>query len=252
MEYAPEVSATLVIAMMIIGLLVGVTKTAIGGLGLLCAALITQVMPAKESTGVLLILFLTGDLFAIRVYKKHAEWNFLRTLIWPVLFGIATGAFYLSYSTDNSLQRTIGFIIVLLVLLYPVSQFWQRHNKDINIRFPKTLRVFLGTSAGFMSMVANSGGTPMSIYLVLRRNSVLNFLGNSAWFFFIVNIVKLPFTVSLGLLDIHSLHYILPAIPMVAIGALIGMKIISRINLQLFQNITLISAAAVGFKLIFF
>jgi uncharacterized membrane protein YfcA len=103
-----------------------------------------------------------------------------------------------------------------------------------------------------MSMIANSGGTPMSIYLLLRKNSVLNFLGNTAWFFFIINLAKLPFTLGLGLLDLNSLHYILPAVPMVAIGALIGRRFIAKIDLRMFQNITLISALAVGLKLIFF
>jgi uncharacterized membrane protein YfcA len=39
---------------------------------------------------------------------------------------------------------------------------------------------------------------------------------------------------------------------MVALGALLGKKIISRIDQQLFQNMTLVSAALVGLKLIFF
>jgi len=238
--------------MMAIGLLVGVSKTAIGGVGLLSAALIAQVMPAKESTGVLLILFLVGDLFAIGIYKKHVEWKFLKTLIFPVLCGFVVGAFYLFHSTDNSLKRTIGVVVVLLVVLFPVSQYWQKHNDDITIRYPRTLRVFLGSTAGFMSMIANSGGTPMSIYLLLRKNSVLNFLGNTAWFFFIINLAKLPFTFGLGLLDLKSLQYILPAVPMVAIGALIGRRFIAKIDLRMFQNITLVSALAVGLKLIFF
>ena len=245
-------TTSLIITMMAIGLLVGVSKTAIGGVGLLSAALIAQVMPAKESTGVLLILFLVGDLFAIGIYKKHVEWKFLKTLILPVLCGFVVGAFYLFHSTDNSLKRTIGVVVVLLVLLYPVSQYWQKHNDDITIRYPRTLRVFLGSTAGFMSMIANSGGTPMSIYLLLRKNSVLNFLGNTAWFFFIINLAKLPFTFGLGLLDLKSLQYILPAVPMVAIGALIGRRFIAKIDLRMFQNITLISALAVGLKLIFF
>jgi hypothetical protein len=245
-------TTSLIITMMAIGLLVGVSKTAIGGVGLLSAALIAQVMPAKESTGVLLILFLVGDLFAIGIYKKHVEWKFLKTLIFPVLCGFVVGAFYLFHSTDNSLKRTIGVVVVLLVLLYPVSQYWQKHNDDITIRYPRTLRVFLGSTAGFMSMIANSGGTPMSIYLLLRKNSVLNFLGNTAWFFFIINLAKLPFTFGLGLLDLKSLQYILPAVPMVAIGALIGRRFIAKIDLRMFQNITLVSALAVGLKLIFF
>jgi len=245
-------TTSLIITMMAIGLLVGVSKTAIGGVGLLSAALIAQVMPAKESTGVLLILFLVGDLFAIGIYKKHVEWKFLKTLIFPVLCGFVVGAFYLFHSTDNSLKRTIGVVVVLLVVLFPVSQYWQKHNDDITIRYPRTLRVFLGSTAGFMSMIANSGGTPMSIYLLLRKNSVLNFLGNTAWFFFIINLAKLPFTFGLGLLDLKSLQYILPAVPMVAIGALIGRRFIAKIDLRMFQNITLISALAVGLKLIFF
>jgi uncharacterized protein len=245
-------TTSLIITMMAIGLLVGVSKTAIGGVGLLSAALIAQVMPAKESTGVLLVLFLVGDLFAIGIYKKHVEWKFLKTLIFPVLCGFVVGAFYLFHSTDNSLKRTIGVVVVLLVLLYPVSQYWQKHNDDITVGYPRTLRVFLGSTAGFMSMIANSGGTPMSIYLLLRKNSVLNFLGNTAWFFFIINLAKLPFTFGLGLLDLNSLQYILPAVPMVAIGALIGRRFIAKIDLRMFQNITLVSALAVGLKLIFF
>jgi uncharacterized membrane protein YfcA len=245
-------TTSLIITMMAIGLLVGVSKTAIGGVGLLSAALIAQAMPAKESTGVLLILFLVGDLFAIGIYKKHVEWKFLKTLIFPVLCGFVVGAFYLFHSTDNSLKRTIGVVVVLLVVLFPVSQYWQKHNDDITIRYPRTLRVFLGSTAGFMSMIANSGGTPMSIYLLLRKNSVLNFLGNTAWFFFIINLAKLPFTFGLGLLDLKSLQYILPAVPMVAIGALIGRRFIAKIDLRMFQNITLVSALAVGLKLIFF
>lgn len=245
-------TTSLIITMMAIGLLVGVSKTAIGGVGLLSAALIAQAMPAKESTGVLLILFLVGDLFAIGIYKKHVEWKFLKTLILPVLCGFVVGAFYLFHSTDNSLKRTIGVVVVLLVVLFPVSQYWQKHNDDITIRYPRTLRVFLGSTAGFMSMIANSGGTPMSIYLLLRKNSVLNFLGNTAWFFFIINLAKLPFTFGLGLLDLKSLQYILPAVPMVAIGALIGRRFIAKIDLRMFQNITLVSALAVGLKLIFF
>lgn len=243
-------SHLLFLEMIGIGLLVGLTKTSIGGLGLLCAALLTQIIPAKESTGVLLILLIVGDLFAIRVYRKYVDWNFLRTLIKPVFMGLVFGALFLSRSTDESLKKFIGWVVLILVLLYPLSQYWQKNNSDLNSRFPRVVRLTLGSTAGFMSMVANSGGTPMSIYLFLRRDSVLNFLANSAWFFFIVNLIKLPITLSLGILNISSFRFILPSLPAIAVGALIGKKIVSQINQQIFQNLTLISAGLVGTKLI--
>lgn len=244
-------SLTLILLLALIGFLTGFSKTAIGGIGMVNAALMATLLPAKESMGVMLILLITGDLFAIGVYKKHVEWKMLRRLIWPLIFGIFAGVYFLSRSTDISLKRTIGVIVILLVILYPISQRLQRNSFSFNLRYPKALRLTLGLMTGFMSMVANSGGPPMSIYLLLRENTVMKFMGNNAWLFFLVNLFKLPFTLALGLLNFESLYYILPALPMVPLGAMFGRKVINKLNLQLFQNITLVSAALAGLNLLF-
>ena len=243
-------SISLILLLVLIGFLTGLSKTAIGGIGMVNAALLASVLPAKESTGVMLVLLITGDLFAIGVYKKHVEWKVLQKLIWPVIAGVVVGAYFLSHTTNESLKKTIGWIVLLLVAFYPISQRLQKRDFDVSTRFPKSLGASLGSTAGFMSMVANSGGPPMSIYLLLRKNSVMNFLGNTAWFFFIINVFKLPFTLALGLLDFHSFYYIFPALPAVPLGALIGRKLVSRINQDLFQKITLVTAALAGLNLI--
>ena len=243
-------SLGLILLLVLIGFLIGLSKTAIGGIGMVNAALLATIMPAKESTGVLLVLLIVGDLFAIGVYKKHVEWKMLRKLIWPVIAGVIVGAFFLSHSSDQSLKKTIGWIVLLLVVFYPISQRLQRQDIDISLKYPKPLRIVLGYMAGFMSMVANSGGPPMSIYLLMRRNSVMNFLGNTAWFFFVINVFKLPFTLGLGLLDFQSFHYIFPALPAVPVGAILGRKLVNKINLELFQKITLVTATAAGLNLI--
>ena len=243
-------SLTLILLLALIGFLTGFSKTAIGGIGMLNAALLATLLPAKESMGVMLILLITGDLFAIGVYKKHVEWKMLRSLIWPIIFGIFAGVYFLSRSTDVSLKHTIGVIVLLLVILYPISQRLQKNNFSLNLRYPKALRLSLGLMTGFMSMVANSGGPPMSIYLLLRENTVMKFMGNNAWLFFLVNLFKLPFTLALGLLNFESLYYIIPALPMVPLGAMLGRKVINKLNLELFQNITLVSAALAGLNLL--
>ncbi len=243
-------SLTLILLLALIGFLTGFSKTAIGGIGMVNAALLATLLPAKESMGVMLILLITGDLFAIGVYKKHVEWKMLRGLIWPIIFGIFGGVYFLSRSTDVLLRHTIGVIVLLLVILYPISQRLQRNNFSLNLRYPKALRLSLGLMTGFMSMVANSGGPPMSIYLLLRENTVMKFMGNNAWLFFLVNLFKLPFTLALGLLNFESLYYILPALPMVPLGAMLGRKVINKLNLELFQNITLVSAALAGLNLL--
>jgi uncharacterized membrane protein YfcA len=174
----------------------------------------------------------------------------LRSLIWPIIFGIFVGVYFLSRATNESLKQTIGIIVLLLVILYPISQRLQSSDFSLNLRYPKTLRLSLGVMTGFMSMVANSGGPPMSIYLLLRKNTVLKFMGNNAWLFFMVNLFKVPFVFALGLLNFQSVSYIIPALPLVPLGALLGRKVIGKLNQELFQKITLISAALAGLNLL--
>ena len=243
-------SLALISSLALIGFLTGFSKTSIGGIGLVNAALLATILPAKESMGVMLILLIAGDLFAIGIYKKHVEWKMLRSLIWPIIFGIFIGVYFLSRATNDSLKQTIGIIVLLLVILYPISQRLQSSNFSLNLRYPKTLRLSLGVMTGFMSMVANSGGPPMSIYLLLRKNTVLKFMGNNAWLFFMVNLFKVPFVFALGLLNFQSVSYIIPALPLVPLGALLGRKVIGKLNQELFQKITLVSAALAGINLL--
>lgn len=240
----------LILILLLIGFLTGFSKTAIGGIGTLNAALLATILPAKESTGIMLILFIVGDFFAIGVYKKHVEWKVLQKLVWPVVAGVLLGAYFLHQSTDQSLKKMIGWIVLLLVVSFPITQKLQRGDLQISTRFPRFLGSFLGSLSGFMSMVANTGGPPMYIYLLMRGNSIMNFLGNVSWIFFLVNIFKLPFTLFLGLLNFQSLYYILPALPGIPIGAILGKKLIAKLNLDLFQNITLLTGAIAGLNLI--
>ena len=243
-------SISLILFLALIGFLTGLSKTAIGGIGTVNAALLATFLPAKQSTGVMLILLLAGDLFAIGIYKKHVEWSVLKKLMLPVVTGVFVGAFFLHNATDESLKKTIGWIVIFLVASFPITQKLQRGSFDVTTRYPRFLSALLGSTSGFMSMVANTGGAPMSIYLLLRKNSVMIFLGNTAWLFFLVNVFKIPFALTLGLLNFDSFYYIFPALPAVPIGAILGRKLVAKINLELFQRITLLTAALAGLNLI--
>lgn len=53
--------------------LTGLAKTAIPGLASVAAALFALVLPAKESTGVMLALLLIGDAIALWAYRRDAN-----------------------------------------------------------------------------------------------------------------------------------------------------------------------------------
>ncbi|HZL07051.1 MAG TPA: TSUP family transporter, partial [Coriobacteriia bacterium] len=66
-------------------------------------------------------------------------------------------------------------------------------------------------------------------------------------FFFVVNLAKAPFSLSLGLISLESLRLDLLLAPMVVVGALIGRRLARRINQRLFDRLvltlTIVSAA---------
>ena len=52
-------------------LLVGLSKTGIAGLGIFTVAIFASVLPARESTGIVLLLLICGDLIAVPMYRRQ-------------------------------------------------------------------------------------------------------------------------------------------------------------------------------------
>ena len=103
-------------------LLIGFAKTAIGGVGSISVALFAAVLPARESTGALLPLLIVGDVFALQAYRAHAKWGRLLRLFPSVAVGVIAGAVFVSLVDDTTVRRTIGAVLLGLVLL----TLWRR------------------------------------------------------------------------------------------------------------------------------
>ena len=75
-------------------------------------------------------------------------------------------------------------------------------------------------------------------------------MGTSAWFFFIINAFKVPFSVALGL--IHGQTLALNAIlsPAILAGMFIGRWLTAHIPQRLFDGLLLIFAAIAALRLI--
>jgi uncharacterized membrane protein YfcA len=92
-------------------------------------------------------------------------------------------------------------------------------------------------------MVANSAGAIMTVYLLLSGVTMLEFLGTGAWFFLIINLIKLPFSVRLGLIEPASLRLDALLLPGLAVGCAIGVALIKRIEPVHFERAALGMAA---------
>jgi uncharacterized membrane protein YfcA len=215
-------------------------------------AIFAAVLPARASTGLVLLLFLVGDVFALRAYTRFTEWAVLRRLAPAVVVGIAVGAWFLFVAADLAVRRTIGVILLVLVSVATVQKLRRRGEGEGEDPGPASsaLMVSTGAVSGFTSMVANAGGAIMSLYLLRLRLPVMVFLGTTAWFFFVINVVKVPISLGLGLLDWSTARATLLLSPAVVVGALAGRAVARRMSLATFEWVILIVTFAAALNLV--
>lgn len=240
-ELAPQAWALLLVA----ALLVGISKTALPGINTISIAIFAAILPARASTGALLLLLIVGDVFALISYRREADWRALVRLIPFAAVGLALGAAFLAVAEDDWVRRLIGGILICLIAITLWHRLRRRGTRAAGGAPPGepastrhaglAARAGFGALGGFTTMVANAGGPVMSMYFLAARLPVRTFLGTAAWFFAVINLVKLPISVSLGLFTPATLQLDLFLVPGVVVGAFIGRWIASRIRQSAFE-----------------
>ncbi|HLK94711.1 MAG TPA: sulfite exporter TauE/SafE family protein [Nocardioidaceae bacterium] len=230
---------------------VGFAKTAISGAGAVTVVLFAWVLPARESTGVVLPVLIVGDLLAVGIYRRHADWGMLWRLFPWVAVGTVLGAVFVSYADDELMRVAIG--VTLLVLSAgqllrrspaagPSTGATDGSNAESRgtANGRRVLAAGAGVLAGVTTMVANAAGAVTSLYFLLSGLPILRFLGTGAWFYLLVNLFKVPFSVGLGLLTWEALLLDLTLVPAVVAGAVTGVVVIKRIDQRRFEQVTLV------------
>lgn len=234
-------------------LLVGFSKTAVSGANTVSLAVFAAVLPARASTGVLLPLLIAGDVLAVLTYRRHAHWPTLWRLFPAVAAGVVAGAVFLMWADDRIVRTSIGAILLVMAAV----TVWRRRTaagerapEEVTSRTGRLTARSYGVMGGFTTMVANAGGPVMSMYLLSAGFRKLGFLGTSAFFFLIVNVSKVPFSVGLGLIDGHSLLLDATLVVFVVPGALIGKWAVERINQRLFDQLVIVATVLGALQLL--
>ncbi|MDP4510226.1 sulfite exporter TauE/SafE family protein [Nonomuraea sp. G32] len=98
----------------------------------------------------------------------------------------------------------------------------------------------VGVIAGFATMTANAAGPVMTMYLLMAGLPVLGLLGTGAWFFFLVNLAKVPFSAGLELIDGATVLLDLALVPPLLVGAAVGARLANKIPRRRFEDITMV------------
>ncbi len=211
---------------------VGMAKTGLPGMGVMVVPLmVLTVGDARLSAGWLLPILCAADVIAIGYWRRHAAAGRLFSLAPYVGVGIVAGALTLSLN-EFFLRRLVGVIIALML----VAHLWRRFSKTKVEAHP----LAYGFAAGYSTTVANAAGPVMNLYLLSKNLPKEEFVATGAWFFFFVNLTKIPIYAWHGLFSKQSLIFDAILIPAIVGGAVLGRSVLHRISPKVFENTVII------------
>ena len=101
-----------------------------------------------------------------------------------------------------------------------------------------------------MTMMANAAGPVFTLYALTVGLPKFELVGTSAWFFFIINVFKVPFSYALGLIQVPTLLLNVLLIPPVLIGVATGRWLTHKVPQRVFNTLLLIFAAVAALRLV--
>lgn len=243
----PELSSTAWLIAALVALIVGVSKTALPGMGIVVVPMLAMVLPARQSVGALLPLLIAADIVALLLYRRHADVPLLLRLLVPTAFGIGAGLVLLRAADDATLRPFLGGLILALLALELV----RRRAGWKNLPHAGWFTALTGMATGFSTTVGNVAGPIMNLYLLSRGMDKGAFMGTIAWFFLVVNCAKVPLFATLGMINADTLRLDLLLLPLVLAGTFIGRRLLPVIPLALFERLILLLAALGAIRLLF-
>jgi hypothetical protein len=208
------------------GMLIGMAKTGLSGIGTLAIPIMAIIFGGKPSTGIVLPMLIMGDVMAVWYYNRDASWKYILKVIPWALAGIVVAVIIGNAISEKIFTYLMGFAIFSGLGI----MVWNDVRKNKKIPDYLWFSVFVGVLGGFSTMIGNAAGAIMSIYLLSMRLPKNSFIGTKAWFFMLINISKVPFHIfSWHTITINSLFFDLLFLPAIIIGAFIGFRIVKLI-----------------------
>jgi uncharacterized membrane protein YfcA len=227
----------------------GLSKGGLAGIGLFHVVVFAFLFGARESTGVVLPLLLVADICAVSAFKQHARWDYVRRMLPPACIGVVLAAWFMRGIEEARYKPLIGWTVLALAAMQVVRMYRPDWLGDV----PHTRAAVwsIGLLAGATTMLANAAGPVITIYCLAVGLPKFEVVGTLAWFFFIINAFKVPFSAGLGLIRADTLLFNLILVPAVIVGVFGGRWLLQRLPQKMFNILMLTFAALAALRLIF-
>ncbi|MCB9208348.1 MAG: sulfite exporter TauE/SafE family protein [Ignavibacteriales bacterium] len=224
------------------GIFIGMAKTGLSGAGLMIVPIMAHVFGGKLSVGIVLPMLIFADIFAVYYYHRHANWRYIILSIPWALIGVVIATIFGNNLNADQFKTTLAIVILIAISL----MLWQDFRKNKSEKFLDNwwFAAILGLAGGFTTMIGNAAGPIMSLYLLSMHLPKNNYIGTAAWFFLIINVIKVPFHIFIwNTITIQTLSIDLFGIPAILVGVFIGIRLVKLFPEKIYRYFILVSTS---------
>lgn len=233
---------------------VAIAKAALPGSGILVTALMVMALPARMGVAAMLPMMLLGSVASVKKYHRFIDRRQLTMLVTSALLGLAVGYFVLRRASNEQLKPVIGTMILLMLTFQQGNDYLRRRRSAESAgeerSVPPALTVLFGTLAGMGTGMANAGSPIISLYLLMANLPKLPFLGTSTAFFFVMDFLKIPMYLNLGMMTEQVLKVGLLTLPSLIPGMWLAFWMAGRIPQKTFVRLIQVLTAVAALKLL--
>lgn len=243
-----ELTLSMWLLAILAAIMIGMSKTGVNGLGTLVVPLMAFVFGGMPSSGLVLPMLIIADIFGVVYYHRSTHWKTVTGVLPSAFVGILIGLFVGKNISSVQFKQMIGLLVILSLLVMVWLEF-RKKKSDEPVPHKPFIAILFGVMGGFSTMIGNAAGPIMSVYLLSRNLPKKEYIGTAAWFFFIINLTKLPLQIwGWHNISIKTITFNLMLVPVIAFGAYAGIKIVKVIPENIYRWFvllaTLLSAAA--------
>lgn len=249
MTYIASLASSQWVLYGIAALLIGMTKAGLAGAATFTIPVMATIFGAQQSTGIVLPMLIIADVVAVIYYRRDADWSIVVQLIPWTLIGVGVGVVVGDIISEDAFRYMLAAVVLTGLGLMAWRELLHRE-----IVIPRRLWIaaLLGVAAGFATMVGNAAGPLMILYLLSMGFEKNRLIGTAAWFFFVINLLKVPLHVLFwGTITGETILLNLVALPVIVGGVFLGLLVVRRIPERAYRYFILVSTTIVSIRLFF-
>jgi uncharacterized membrane protein YfcA len=179
-----------------------------------------------------------ADVMAVVYYRRSANFHHVIRLVPWAVVGLFIAIAVDKYVPAYAFKR----MMAVCILAGLAVMFWSEHRGQVEqMAAKKWFGPSFGIMGGFTTMIGNAAGPVMSVYLLAMRLPKLLFISTAAWFFLVINYLKIPLQVFFWHnITAHSLLLDFIALPFIIIGAIIGVRLVKWLPEKKFRIVIIV------------